>query len=269
MLFGSVDDVAQKPSTSAHGTNDQSTTQEDEGPSLSAVDTDYECITIESDLSKLKLDEDSEQAMKGLRGQRVYEVLFIENSSQNDRYLAPVQIFAISEYSQEDINNLNKILQYDRLIFEKIQEAQKKEQENRKLNIARKVVKPMNESGGIQINTDSFHPSGHPVPGIGAPISAQDLKLQLIQRTQARLTKFGLANLRLYDVFTLRKVAIPDADIEQSPLLERARLALSIQNQMTEGDLQIERELLTLMKDMALEEVLNPNEVPNSAVFDN
>jgi hypothetical protein len=38
---------------------------------------------------------------------------------------------------------------------------------------------------------------------------------------------------------------------------------------MTEKDQQIERDLLTLMKDMALEEVLNPNEVPNSAVFDN
>ena len=127
----------------------------------------------------------------------------------------------------------------------------------------------MNESGGIQIYTESFHPSGHHVPGIGAPISAQDLKLQLIQRTQQRLTKFGLANLRLYDVFTLRKVAIPDASIEQSPLLERARDALFIQSKMTEDDKQIELELLTLMKDMALDEVLNPNEVPCSTVFDN
>lgn len=54
---------------------------------------------IESDLSKLKLDEESEQAMKGLRGKRVDEVLFIEKASQNDRYLEAVQIFAISEYS--------------------------------------------------------------------------------------------------------------------------------------------------------------------------
>ena len=56
-------------------------------------------ISIESDLAKLKLGEGSEQAMKGLRGERLDEVLFIENSSKNDRYLAPVQIFAISEYS--------------------------------------------------------------------------------------------------------------------------------------------------------------------------
>ena len=62
-----------------------------------------------------------------------------------------------------------------------------------------------------------------PAGGIGMMMSADEHKLMLIQRTQERFTKFGIANLRTYDVFSLRRVAIAATDVEQSPLLSNAK----------------------------------------------
>ena len=40
--------------------------------------------------------------------------------------------------------------------------------------------------------------------------------------------KFGILNLRTWDTFSLRRVAIPAADVEQSPLLLRAEESLQV-----------------------------------------
>ena len=80
MLFGTVEESVQKPPTNPAMTNEQSTTQEEEN--ALEVDDEYVCISIESEMAKLKIDEvNPDGAQKGLRGKRVDEVLFIENSS--------------------------------------------------------------------------------------------------------------------------------------------------------------------------------------------
>ena len=84
-------------------------------------------------------------------------------------------------------------------------------------------------------------------------------------RTQQRLDKFGLCNLRLYDASSLRIVHIQEGDIEQSPLLERSREAVKRRKVVGEEE---EEEVIRMMADMAIEEVMNPNEVPGLVYFD-
>ncbi len=77
-------------------------------------------MAIESDMANLKLEEESQ--LKGLRGKRVDEVIFIEGSRESD-FFSPIQILAISEYTQQDVTNLVKIFEYHRNTFEKILES--------------------------------------------------------------------------------------------------------------------------------------------------
>ena len=157
LLFGTVEDQPMKPSVHAPITEQNSTQDED----IAEPEANHILVSIESDLSKLKLDEEPDsQQLSRLRGKRVDEVMFIESARETDQFLHPVQIFAISEYTLQDVTNLVKIFEYDRNTFEKIIESQKKEQENKKLNVARKTVKTTAENVGIMINTDSQHPGG-------------------------------------------------------------------------------------------------------------
>lgn len=94
----------------------------------------------------------------------------------------------------------------------------------------------------------------------------QQNKQQYIIKTQQRLQLFGISNLRTYEVFSLRRVAVSDGDIEQSPLLDKARMAWKLsQDQQLKQD---EKDLIQMMKDCEYEDILNPNEVPNSVLFD-
>lgn len=98
-------------------------------------------------------------------------------------------------------------------------------------------------------------------------LSQAEYRLQQAARTQVRLTRFGLTNLRTYDVFALRRVAIPVPDIEQSPLLSRAQD--SIEAFATSEALCLKEQFqVSEMRDMAYQDVFNPSEAPNSVYFD-
>ena len=52
-----------------------------------------------------------------------------------------------------------------------------------------------------------------------------DPKWALIQRTNERLAKFGMINLRTFDTYSLKRVQISDADVKSSPWLTKAQEA--------------------------------------------
>ena len=86
-------------------------------------------------------------------------------------------------------------------------------------------------------------------------------------QTQQRFNKFGIVHLRDFQVLPLREIIISAPDIEQSPLLEKAQAALIERKNPNPVTNEREAEILQIMKDMALDEVLNPTESPNSVVF--
>ena len=78
---------------------------------------DFLMISIESEMSKLQLGEDDRKQSRGPRA--VDETLFIQ--TEQEKFLAPVQVFAINDYTQQDVSNLIKLFQIDQRTFELIQ----------------------------------------------------------------------------------------------------------------------------------------------------
>lgn len=82
---------------------------------------------------------------------------------------------------------------------------------------------------------------------MGQPTVKEDPRAALAARTNQRLIKFGVVNLRLIDVYILRRLHLSENDIKSNPVLMRAQERW----EMTEEEKEFEEQAWREMRDFA------------------
>eukprot|EP00347_Sterkiella_histriomuscorum_P021168 403334991 len=177
----------------------------------------------------------------------------------NSDLLVSLQQLIIVNHTEDGIKRLLKVFEPDKKVLELMNKyAKEQELANKKPNIAKKTAAGsmrmdyMASEAQTAILVNHVGTDGREVlyrngmvvnSGTGGGVK-EDPRIALAAKTNERLLKFGIVNLRTCDVYMLKKVLIDPVDIQASPLFTRSR-----QPQLSDEMLKIEEQMFAEMRD--------------------